>query len=272
MLTDVLLQAFVDFGSISMFSPEEESNEYEYSESTGSPAPVSPVSIRSTFSFSAGPDFSPWASASQLEAGLLFPTPMETPVEYPFSPQLPDQQAAYMMAPPVLQSTQPEPPKPSAPAPALVPAPASAPVSKEGQSVNRKKRKAFTSNANEVPPRRPTPKDVHPKKIAHNEIERRYRNNLNDRIMELRDAVPTLRVAARIREGDSTDGDAGDELSSVAPAMLKLNKAAILSRATEYILQLRSRNYYLMKENMELKQRTRYFEDMARSLNLQAPY
>ena len=42
-------------------------------------------------------------------------------------------------------------------------------------------------------------------RAAHNDIERKYRTNLKDKISELRDAVPSLRTIAEV-EGDDDDG------------------------------------------------------------------
>lgn len=66
---------------------------------------------------------------------------------------------------------------------------------------------------------------MRPKKSAHNLIEKRYRNNLNDKIQlqQLKDAVPALRP-----NSDS------EELDGLSPAH-KLNKATILAKAVEYI-------------------------------------
>lgn len=43
-------------------------------------------------------------------------------------------------------------------------------------------------------------------RAAHNDIERKYRTNLKDKISELRDSVPALRA---IREEGADDGDEG---------------------------------------------------------------
>lgn len=87
-------------------------------------------------------------------------------------------------------------------------------------------------------------------KSSHNMIEKRYRTNINDKINALRDAVPALRVLV-----DSGDDEVDDnELDGLQPAK-KLNKATILSKATEYIKHLESKNDALKKENDNLKNR-----------------
>lgn len=83
-------------------------------------------------------------------------------------------------------------------------------------------------------------------KSSHNMIEKRYRTNINDKIKALRDSVPALRVLV-----DSGDDDF-DDLEGLQPAK-KLNKATILSKATEYIKHLESKNEVLKKQNDELK-------------------
>ncbi|KAF7713751.1 Basic-region helix-loop-helix (bHLH) transcription factor [Penicillium ucsense] len=91
------------------------------------------------------------------------------------------------------------------------------------------------------------------KKRAHNVIEKRYRANLNEKIAELRDSVPSLR-ALKNATGDSNDDE--DEPDGNTPAN-KLNKASILSKATEYIKHLELRNKRLEDENTALKIRLR---------------
>lgn len=63
------------------------------------------------------------------------------------------------------------------------------------------------------------------KTTAHNMIEKRYRNNLNDKIAALRDSVPSLRIMQKSARGEVTADDR-DELQGLTPAH-KLNKATV---------------------------------------------
>lgn len=104
------------------------------------------------------------------------------------------------------------------------------------------------------------------KKTAHNAIERRYRNNINDRIAELKNVVPALLYAkvkdsrtgskrshrASNNEDEDEDEDGEEYLDGVAVAT-KLNKATILRKATEYILHLKRTGDDLRAENETLQ-------------------
>ena len=98
------------------------------------------------------------------------------------------------------------------------------------------------------------------KKTAHNMIEKRYRTNLNDKIAALRDSVPSLRVMAR--SGNGGDEDELEDLEGLTPAH-KLNKATVLSKATEYIRHLEKRNKRLQDEVTALKARVDAYDKMA---------
>jgi hypothetical protein len=82
---------------------------------------------------------------------------------------------------------------------------------------------------------------------SHNIIEKKYRTNINAKITALRDAVPSLRMAA----GD-TDMTLND-LDGLSPAS-KINKASVLTKATEYIKHLEKKNAALVAENQRLRQ------------------
>ncbi|KAI5301269.1 hypothetical protein KEM55_007055, partial [Ascosphaera atra] len=107
------------------------------------------------------------------------------------------------------------------------------------------------------------------KKRSHNVIEKRYRANLNEKIAELRDSVPSLRVIARQRSraglagSPHSDGNDAENDEYAIGAGGKLNKASILSKATEYIRHLEARNKRLEEENVEVKIRLRQFEKSA---------
>jgi len=87
------------------------------------------------------------------------------------------------------------------------------------------------------------------KKTSHNVIEKRYRNNLNDKILELRDSVPSLRAMSRPNGSDESE-----DLGGLTPAH-KLNKSTVMAKATEYIKHLEKRNQTMGDEIADLKAR-----------------
>ncbi|GAP88393.1 putative sterol regulatory element binding protein sre1 [Rosellinia necatrix] len=107
------------------------------------------------------------------------------------------------------------------------------------------------------------------KKTAHNMIEKRYRTNLNDKIAALRDSVPSLRIMSKSARGEDTTEDR-EELHGLTPAH-KLNKATVLSKATEYIRHLEKRNLRLMDDNAVMQQRIAAFEKLFMSGAMNVP-
>ncbi|ORX80455.1 hypothetical protein BCR32DRAFT_293848 [Anaeromyces robustus] len=99
----------------------------------------------------------------------------------------------------------------------------------------------------------------HQKKVAHNAIERKYRNNINDRIKQLQDVIPALQYTKNIKEREKKNG--GDEdvvkideslIIDGIPAARKLNKATVLKSATDYIVHLKKTSTDLKEENKRL--------------------
>ncbi|PBP21885.1 helix-loop-helix DNA-binding domain-containing protein [Diplocarpon rosae] len=99
------------------------------------------------------------------------------------------------------------------------------------------------------------------RKRGHNAIEKRYRTNLNAKIECLRRGVPSLCVSDKI-SGAGSDGAAVDDSK---PGKQKYGKAAILTRALEYIRHLESTTQRLGGEVDSLKTRVGAFEKLARS-------
>ncbi|KAI2628616.1 HLH-domain-containing protein [Hypoxylon sp. NC1633] len=91
-------------------------------------------------------------------------------------------------------------------------------------------------------------------RAAHNDIERKYRTNLKDKIAELRDAIPSLRSIPE-------DGDDNDNANASRTAP-KVSKGTVLTKATEYIHQLERRNRSMAQKNEELARRLHAFEQL----------
>ncbi|ETS78193.1 hypothetical protein PFICI_10255 [Pestalotiopsis fici W106-1] len=127
-----------------------------------------------------------------------------------------------------------------------------------GSKSNCRKRKSSVEDDDEDDDDLDGPHPV--KKTAHNMIEKRYRTNLNDKIAALRDSVPSLRIMSKSSRGEDTTADR-EELHGLTPAH-KLNKATVLSKATEYIRHLEKRNVRLADENSAMQQRIAAFEKL----------
>ncbi|KAK4147578.1 uncharacterized protein C8A04DRAFT_34272 [Dichotomopilus funicola] len=95
-------------------------------------------------------------------------------------------------------------------------------------------------------------------RAAHNNIERKYRTNLKDRILELQNAVPALRVS------QDKDGDDDEETHPGNPP--KISKSMVLTKATEYIRDLERRNKDLVEDQRELVRRLQVVEQLLSSV------
>ncbi|TRM57441.1 hypothetical protein BD626DRAFT_211136 [Schizophyllum amplum] len=103
-------------------------------------------------------------------------------------------------------------------------------------------------------------------KTSHTTIERRYRTNLNARILSLRNAVPALRfledrepkkpsMTTPVNDVPNTNPVVLDEkgLADGVKPPRKLSKANVLLKATEYILVLKRREKRLSRSQDSLK-------------------
>ncbi len=100
------------------------------------------------------------------------------------------------------------------------------------------------------------------RKRGHNAIEKRYRTNLNDKIVCLRRGIPSFSHQSSLdsKSGDEEDSDAETEGKT---AQQKYGKAAILTRALEYIKHLENTTQRLGGEADALRTRVEAFEKLA---------
>jgi len=97
------------------------------------------------------------------------------------------------------------------------------------------------------------------RKDGHNAIEKRYRANLNEKIYLLGQSIPSLMTAHTVAM-DDTEGS-----TRVSPDREKYSKAAIITRATEYITYLEDKNKKVALKAISLSKRVEAFEKLALS-------
>ncbi|KAL2162073.1 hypothetical protein VTH06DRAFT_7858 [Thermothelomyces fergusii] len=98
-------------------------------------------------------------------------------------------------------------------------------------------------------------------RAAHNDIERKYRTNLKDKIAELRNAIPSLRTVPE---------EGGDDDEAQQSRAVKVSKGTVLAKAIEYIHQLERRNKEIVEEHRELSRRLQAFEQLLSAAAQQA--
>ncbi|KYK55085.1 helix-loop-helix DNA-binding domain-containing protein [Drechmeria coniospora] len=137
---------------------------------------------------------------------------------------------------------------------------ASAPKAEESSADGKRKQQDKKPAATKAGPSKKPGDHAKPKsadRIAHNDVERKYRTNLKDRIAELRDAVPALHSPAHEAESDGGSGQQG---------AAKVSKGTVLTKATEYIQLLEQRNKDIMTEHQQLARRLQAFETLFNSV------
>ena len=133
--------------------------------------------------------------------------------------------------------------------------------SPEPEVRTRKNNKRKSTNGEELPIEL-----CQSRKRGHNAIEKRYRTNLNEKINCLRDGVPAL-CLPDLKSGDEIDDDSEGDVDGKA-AQQKYGKAAILTRALEYIKHLENTTQRLGGDVESLKLRVGAFEKLAMSGNI----
>jgi len=104
------------------------------------------------------------------------------------------------------------------------------------------------------------------RKRGHNDIEKRYRSNINEKINCLRDGIPELSGISglELKAGDGEEGEESDgECINSKKGQQKYGKAAILTRALEYIRYLETTTQRLGGKVDVLKTRVGAFEMLA---------
>ncbi|KAK0633783.1 helix-loop-helix DNA-binding domain-containing protein [Immersiella caudata] len=250
-----------EYSPISLFSPVEGFSQDFASESAGSPvSPVSPGLSTSSYGFPTAEDWSSWEPIEQSPGpdGFILPEGFggSFATKAPLTPAINPKELAMPQRPRRPQPAT-EARRPSVP---TLPSSTERDDASKRYSMRTLKRKSSTleseesASAKRVSLSPPPEHAAHPKKTAHNMIEKRYRTNLNGKITELRDAIPSLRATRRQAIGSEGEGFVDDDVNNLAPAP-KLNKATILSKATDYINQLESKNRNLETENSALRGR-----------------
>jgi hypothetical protein len=160
--------------------------------------------------------------------------------------------ASELSSPTVLHSSP-------SPAPSPSPSPSPEPGSRTRKRL-AKKRKSFAEE-DEAPTAL-----SQSRKRGHNAIEKRYRTNLNEKINCLRDGIPELsrKSSLESKTGDDEEGEESDEeCMNSKTGQQKYGKAAILTRALEYICYLETTTQKLGGEVNVLKTRVGAFEKLA---------
>ncbi|PNY26854.1 Transcription factor CPH2 [Tolypocladium capitatum] len=120
-----------------------------------------------------------------------------------------------------------------------------------------KKSAASKTGSSKNPSGPETAKPKSADRMAHNDVERKYRTNLKVKITELRDAVPALQSP-----GQDAESEGAGTSHQGAP---KVSKGTVLTKATEYIQQLEHRNKAIVMEHQQLARRLQAFETLFNS-------
>lgn len=88
-------------------------------------------------------------------------------------------------------------------------------------------------------------------KASHNDIEKKYRLSINDKIVQLRNLVPTIRYGYKEISKIPLEQNDIDTLDGLQPTR-KMNKGTILNKTIEYIkhLEAKCQNYKALNDDL----------------------
>jgi Domain of unknown function (DUF2014)/Helix-loop-helix DNA-binding domain len=137
-------------------------------------------------------------------------------------------------------------------------------ISSPELNLSGQSRKRKTSTNDEDTDLAPTkPKRVLGAKEAHKVVEKKYRMNLNEKIAELRDSIPSFQQMRKGSQGNIDDDDENGNFDVESRQAGKPNKGLVLSKATEYIRHLERRNRKFNKEIAIMKIQLNAFKTLA---------
>jgi len=125
----------------------------------------------------------------------------------------------------------------------------SAPVKQERRVRNRKSRKSSRSEPQKIGPKA---------KAAHIAVERRYRDKLNDNMMQLHRTLIASEFTARVLGEPAEPSDLFSESSD------KVRKAQIMTNAINYVYQSDVEIRHMSNEIEQLQNRLRHLEKLVR--------
>jgi hypothetical protein len=139
------------------------------------------------------------------------------------------------------------------------PSPSNSSQASTPRSTHKERPKKATSTKKQIPAL-PTPLVETPKaksRVPHNQVEKKYRENVNAQLDALRRVVPS-------QNQTGFDGLDMEDLGSASAAGRQPSKAAVLSSATAYIRQLEKDNARMLEEMDALKVQNRTLQSLVK--------
>lgn len=133
--------------------------------------------------------------------------------------------------------------------------PADSPPFDARPSLKRARTDTTNDALDEAAPVKPAPKE---KRLPHHVIERRYRENLNTQIEQLRAAVPSTTSPCQNLDMEDigptyASASASQNAAATNNGIRPLSKAGVIAHAAEYMRQLSTQNDEVEKRNAELR-------------------